>query len=270
MGRDPAARMSEVLTLERSAQGVVRLTLNRPEAHNALSPELTEALEGAIEPLGRDAALRALVLTGAGASFCAGGDLKAMRTMVDGTRADRMARSARFARLLAAIRALPVPVLARVNGPAYAGGAGLVSVADIAIAAEGARFGFTEPRAGIAPANISPYVLARVGATAARRLFLTAQRFEAAEGLRIGLYDRVVATDALDAALDAELEAILQCSPSALAACKRLIAEVPGKDGETATAYTTAVLADLWETDDAREGIAAFNEKRKPRWARRD
>jgi len=259
--------MSEVLAVERSARGVVRLTLNRPEAHNALSPELTEALERAVAALGGDAALRVLVITGAGASFCAGGDIKSMRAMVAGTRAERMARSTRFARLLAAIRALPVPVLARVNGPAYAGGAGLVSVADIAIAAESARFGFTEPRIGIAPANISPYVLARIGVSAARRLFLTAQRFEAAEGLRLGLYDRVVAVDALDAAVEAELEAILQCSPSALAACKRLIAEVPGKNVETAMAYTATVLADLWETDDAREGIAAFNEKRKPRWA---
>jgi methylglutaconyl-CoA hydratase len=262
--------MSEVLIAERRAPGVVQLTLNRPAAHNALSPALTEALERAIEALGRDAALRALVLTGAGESFCAGGDIKAMRAMVEGTRSERMARSARFSRLLAAIRALPVPVLARVNGPAYAGGAGLVSVADIAIAAETARFGFTEPRIGIAPANISPYVLARVGATAARRLFLTAQRFEAADGLRLGLYDRVVPAQALDAAVDAELEAILQCSPSALAACKRLIAEVPGKEGEVVMAYTATLLAELWETDDAREGIAAFNEKRKPRWARND
>jgi methylglutaconyl-CoA hydratase len=262
--------MSEVLVVERQARCVARLTLNRPEAHNALSPELTEALEDAIDVLGRDAALRALVLTGAGESFCAGGDIKAMRAMVAGTRSERMARSTRFSRLLAAIRALPVPVLAQVNGPAYAGGAGLVSVADIAIAAEGARFGFTEPRIGIAPANISPYVLARVGVTAARRLFLTAQRFEALEGLRLGLYDRVVAADALAAAVDAELEAILQCAPSALAACKRLIAEVPGKDADAVMAYTATLLADLWETDDAREGIAAFNEKRKPRWARND
>jgi len=262
--------MSDVLTVERHARGVVRLTLNRPEAHNALSPELTQALEQAVASLTGDAALRVLVITGAGTSFCAGGDIKAMRAMVAGTRQERMARSTRFARLLAAIRALPVPVLARVNGPAYAGGAGLVSVADIAIAAEGARFGFTEPRIGIAPANISPYVLARIGVTAARRLFLTAQRFEASEGLRLGLYDRVVAADALDAAVDAELEAILACSPSALAACKRLIEEVPGKDGEAATAYTATLLADLWETGDAREGIAAFNEKRKPRWAQPD
>jgi len=262
--------MSDVLTFERGARGVVRLTLNRPEAHNALSPELTGALERAVTLLASDAALRVLVITGAGASFCAGGDIKAMRAMVAGTRAERMARSTRFARLLAAIRALPVPVLARVNGPAYAGGAGLVSVADIAVAAEGARFGFTEPRIGIAPANISPYVLARIGVTAARRLFLTAQRFEAAEGLRLGFYDRVVAGDALDAAVDAELEAILACSPTALAACKRLIEEVPGKDGEGAMAYTATLLADLWETEDAREGIAAFNEKRKPRWAQPD
>ncbi len=262
--------MSEVLTFERGTRGVARLTLNRPDAHNALSPELTAALEQAVATLARDAALRALVITGAGTSFCAGGDIKAMQAMVAGSRAERMARSTRFARLLAAIRALPVPVLARVNGPAYAGGAGLVSVADIAVAAESARFGFTEPRIGIAPANISPYVLARIGATAARRLFLTAQRFEAAEGLRLGLYDRVVAGDALDAAVDAELEAILACSPVALAACKRLIEEVPGKDGEGAMAYTATLLADLWESEDAREGIAAFNEKRKPRWTQPD
>jgi len=262
--------MSEVLIVERQPRGVVRFTLNRPEAHNALSPELTEALERATDALAGDASLRVLLLTGAGTSFCAGGDIKAMRAMVAGTRAERMARSTRFARLLATIRSLPVPVVARVNGAAYAGGAGLVSVADIAIAADSARFGFTEPRIGIAPANISPYVLARVGASAARRLFLSGQRFEALEGLRLGLYDRVVGPEALDGAVEAELEAILQCSPSALAACKRLIAEVPGRDGESAMTFTSTLLADLWETEDAREGIAAFNEKRPPRWARND
>lgn len=260
--------MSEVLTVERAASGVVTLTLNRPDAHNALSPELTEALEREADALGRDTALRAVVLTGAGASFCAGGDIKAMRAMVAGTREERMARSRRAGRLFAALRALPVPLVARVNGPAFAGGAGLVSVADVAIAADTARFGFTEPRIGIAPANISPYVLARIGASAARRLFLTAQRFEATEGLRLGLYDRVVPVAELDAAVAAEVDAILQCSPSALAACKRLIAEVPARDPAAAMDYTAIVLADLWETDDAREGIAAFNEKRKPRWAR--
>ena len=143
-----------------------------------------------------------------------------------------------------------------------------MSVADIAIASETATFGFTEPRIGIAPATISPYVLERIGAAAARRLFLTAQRFPAEEGLRLGLFDRVVPPSGLDAAVKQELDAILQCSPSALAACKRLIAEVPRLGRTAAIAHTARVLADLWETDDAREGIAAFSEKRKPRWSR--
>lgn len=260
--------MSEVLLVERSAHGIVRLTLNRAGAHNALDPELSAALERAVEALQGDCALRAVVLTGAGESFCAGGDIKSMRDTVAGERAMRVQRSERFARMLAAIRALPVPVLARVNGPAHGGGAGLVSVADIAIASDTATFGFTEPKIGIAPATISPYVLERLGAAAARRLFLTAQRFPAQEGLRVGLYDCVVPRSALDAKVEHELDAILQCSPSALAACKRLIAEVPRLERAAATAHTAQVLADLWETDDAREGIAAFAEKRKPRWSR--
>lgn len=261
--------MSEqVLLTGRGAAGIVTLTLNRPAAHNALSPDLASALDRAVGELRADTSLRALVLTGAGESFCAGGDIKSMRETVAGDRALRVQRSERFAQLLAAIRALPVPVLARVNGPAHGGGAGLVSVADIAIASDTATFGFTEPKIGIAPATISPYVLERIGAAAARRLFLTAQRFPAAEGLRLGLYDAVVPRDQLDANVQNELDAIMQCSPSALAACKRLIAEVPRLEPSAAIAHTAQVLADLWETDDAREGIAAFGEKRKPRWTR--
>ena len=260
--------MSAVLLVGRSAEHVVTLTLNRPDAHNALSPELAVELERCVEGLRGDKDLRAVILTGAGESFCAGGDIKSMREAVAGDRGLRVERSERFAGLLAAMRALPVPLLARVNGPAHGGGAGLVSVADIAIASEAATFGFTEPRIGIAPATISPYVLGRIGAAAARRLFLTAQRFPAEEGLRLGLFDRVVRPSALDAAVKQELDAILQCSPSALAACKRLIAEVPALGQAAAIAHTARVLADLWETDDAREGIAAFSEKRRPRWSR--
>ena len=263
-----AVSTSGVLVMERGADGVITLTLNRPDAHNALSPDLTAALERAVDALRGDGVLRAVVLTGAGESFCAGGDIKSMREIVAGDRALRVQRSARFAGMLAAIRALPVPVLARVNGPAHGGGAGLVSVADIAIASDTATFGFTEPKIGIAPATISPYVLGRIGAAGARRLFLTAQRFPAAEGLRLGLYDCVVPRSELDAKVKHELDAILQCSPSALAACKRLIAEVPGLERGAAISHTAQVLADLWETDDAREGIAAFAEKRKPRWSR--
>lgn len=259
---------TDVLLIERGTHGIVTLTLNRPDAHNALSPELSGALERAVDALRGDSALRAVVLTGAGMSFCAGGDIKSMRETVAGERALRVQRSARFAGMLAAIRALPVPVLARVNGPAHGGGAGLASVADIAIAADTATFGFTEPKIGIAPATISPYVLGRIGAAAAGRLFLTAQRFPAEEGLRLGLYDCVVPRGELDAKVKHELDAILQCSPSALAACKRLIAEVPGLERGAAISLTAQLLADLWESDDAREGIAAFAEKRKPRWSR--
>jgi len=260
--------MNELLVVSRDARGVATLTLNRPAALNALSPELSAALGRAVGTLAGDGELRAVVLTGAGEAFCAGGDVKSMGAATTGDRPERIARSRGFAGLLAALRALSVPVLARVNGPVYGGGLGLVSVADIAIAAESAAFGFSEPRIGIAPATISPYVLERVGTAAARRLFLSAQRFDASEGLRLGLYHRVVPTAALDGALEEELAAVLKCSPSALAACKRLIAEVPRMTPAEAIEHTARVLADLWETDDAREGIASFAEKRAPRWAR--
>ncbi len=260
--------MSEVLLVSRDARGVAMLTLNRPAALNALSPELSAALERAVGTLAADRQLRAVVLTGAGEAFCVGGDVKFMRDAIEGDRRARIARSRGFAGLLAALRALPVPVLARVNGPAFGGGAGLVSVADIAIAADTAAFGFTEPRIGIAPATISPYVLERIGTAAARRLFLTARRCDAAEGLRLGLYHRVVAIGTLDFALEEEIQAILRCSPSALAACKRLVADVPAMPRAQAIAHTAEVLADLWESEDAREGIASFAEKRAPRWSR--
>ncbi|MDA0225286.1 MAG: enoyl-CoA hydratase-related protein [Proteobacteria bacterium] len=262
--------MESVLLVEAGADGIVRLTMNRPQAHNALNPELTQALEAAVAKLAADNAVRAVVLTGAGEAFCAGGDVKAMREMVEGTREERMARSTRFTRLMAAIRALPVPVIARVNGAAHGGGAGLVAVTDIAIASARAGFGFTEPRLGIAPATISPYVIGRIGPAAARRVFLSPRRFDAAEGLRIGLYDRVVPEAALDEALQTELAAILAASRSALAACKALTIDVPGMGVEAAMVHTAERLADLWETDDAREGITAFAEKRAARWTRKD
>ena len=260
--------MSEVLIVSRDARGVATLRLNRPAARNALDPHLTDRLHSSVQALAADRSLRAAVLTGAGGAFCAGGDIKSMRSALAGDRASRLARSRGFANLLAALRALPVPVIACVNGPAYGGGVGLVAVADIALAAETAEFGLSEPRVGIAPATISPYVLERVGPAAARRLFLTARRFDAAEGLRVGLYHRVVPGAALDAAVEDDVAAILKCSPTALAACKRLVAEVPRLTATEATEHTARALADLWETDDAREGIAAFAEKRTPRWAR--
>ncbi|MBX2856313.1 MAG: crotonase/enoyl-CoA hydratase family protein [Rhodobacteraceae bacterium] len=256
-----------VLALSTDHRGVATLRLNRPEKHNAFSPELIDALASSAQSLADDNAVRVVVLTGAGPSFSAGADLGWMKTQMAATRHQRITEARRLAGMLKALNELPKPLIARVNGQAFGGGLGLISIADVAIAVDSARFAFTETRLGLTPATISPYVLARMGEGRARRVFMSSRRFDAHEARELGLIATVVPGTGLDAAVEREVDPYLSCSPQAVAASKRLARRRGPIIDEAILAETAEHLADVWETDDARDGVAAFFDKKAPRWA---
>ncbi len=257
---------NETIRLETDARGVATLTLARPEKHNALSARMIAELSEAAAALAANRAVRVVILTGEGESFCAGGDLGWMREQFAADRAQRMAEARKLAAMLGALNSLPQPLIGRVNGPAYGGGMGMMSVCDVAIAADHAKFGFTETRLGLVPATISPYVLARMGEGMARRVFMSARLFGAEEAVTLGLAAKAVPADALDEAMEAEALPYLAAAPGAVARSKRLARMLgPKLDPETVEA-TIAALADAWEDPESHEGVAAFFEKRKPAW----
>jgi methylglutaconyl-CoA hydratase len=258
----------DTLTLEIDPRGVATLTLNLPEKHNALAPAMIADLHAAADQLAADEAVRAVVLTGAGTSFCAGGDLAWMREQFRATRETRIAEARKLALMLGRLNELPKPLIGRVNGQAYGGGMGMLSVCDVAVAAEGARFGFTEARLGLVPATISPYVLARMGEGLARRVFMSARLFDAEEARALGLVARVVPADRLDQAVEAEVAPYLACAPGAVAASKRLARSLGPVMNRATIERTVEALADAWERPEAHEGVSAFFDKRKPSWAR--
>ncbi|HSF93991.1 MAG TPA: crotonase/enoyl-CoA hydratase family protein [Thermohalobaculum sp.] len=257
----------QTVTVTRDPRGVATLTLNRPEKHNALNAAMIAELTLAAGELAADAAVRAVILTGAGASFCAGGDLGWMREQAAATRAQRIAEATKLALMLRALNELPKPLIGRVQGQAFGGGMGMMSVCDVTIAATGPKFGFTEARLGLIPATISPYVVARMGLARAREVFASARLFGADEAVRLGLATRAVAPDDLDAAVEAEIAPYLSAAPGAVAASKALLFRLASPIGETTIAMTAAALADQWETPEAAQGIAAFFERRPAPWA---
>jgi methylglutaconyl-CoA hydratase len=265
------APVSERLRVERSGpEGVVaRITLTRPEVHNAFDATLIAELRQAFGALEREAAdqLRAVVLAGDGPSFCAGADVDWMRAAVqldvEGNEQDAMA----MAEMFEAIDTCPVPVIARVHGAALGGGMGLCAVSDVVIAESGARFGFTETRLGILPAVIAPFVIAKIGESHARALFPGGRRFDALRAQRIGLVHEVVeGSAALDLAVDAVIADLLAAGPTAARAAKSIVREVRGLGHGSSKWHTARVIARQRTTDEAREGFAAFTEKRRPGW----
>ncbi len=251
------------------ARGVATVTLNRPAIHNAFDDALIAALTRVLRDLADDAAVRTVVLTGAGESFSAGGDLAWMRRMASYSDAENFADAMALAALLQLLNELPKPTVARVNGAAFAGGLGLVCCCDIAVAAEEAIFSISEARLGLVPATISPYVVAAIGARQARRYFLTAERFSAAEARRIGLVHEVVPRAGLDAAVEKIVGALAEGGSGAQTRSKRLIAEVQDRPvTEAVLALTARAIAEARASAEAREGLAAFFEKRKPGWRR--
>ena len=255
----------ETIQIKHREDGVATLLLNRPEKHNALSAAMIEELHAASGMLAADASVRVVVLTGAGASFCAGADLDWMRQQFDASRSQREAEAQRLAAMLRAMNEMPKLLIGAVNGQAYGGGLGLMSVCDVVIAVSSARFAFTETRLGLIPATIAPYVVARIGEAGARRFFLAAKAFDADEARGLGLVSVVAEPAGLADATEAEVKAALACSPAAMAAAKRLIRDLVGPLDDKLVAMTASRLADCWEGE-AREGVAAFFEKRPPAW----
>ncbi len=259
----------ETILIECDARGVATLTLNRPEKHNALNAQMIAELTRAASELAEDTSVRAVILTSAGKSFCAGGDLAWMREQQTVSRAGRIAEATKLALMLKALNELPKPLIGRVQGQAFGGGMGMMSVCDVTIAAIGPRFGFTEARLGLIPATISPYVVARMGLAHAREVFASARLFDAHEAVRLGLATRAVAPDDLDTAVEAEIAPYLTAAPGAVAASKALLFRLARPIDTATIEMTAAALADQWETGEAAEGIAAFFEKRRAPWARR-
>jgi methylglutaconyl-CoA hydratase len=256
-----------VLVTERHADGSARITLNRPEIHNSIDDRLIAELTAALAALGHDDGVRVVVLTGSGKSFSAGADLNWMRRTSTYGEAENLADARALAKLMATLNELPKPTIARVNGAALGGGTGLVACCDIVIASSHAMFGTTEVRLGLIPAVIGPYVVAAIGVRQARRLMLTGERIGAGEAARIGLVHEIVAADELDAATATVLDDLLKGGPHALAAAKRLVHDLAGRPIEPELIDDTARrIAALRATAEAREGVAAFLEKRPANW----
>jgi methylglutaconyl-CoA hydratase len=243
------------------------LWLSRPEVRNALNDELLSALETAFDVLEEDAAARVLVLAGRGPAFCAGGDLARMEKAAKMTKARSRREAGRFAKLLYRMHLYPKPIVARVHGPAFAGGMGLVAASDLVVVAEEAEFALPETRIGLVPAMISPYLVRAMGAQQARRYMLTGERLTAREAHRIGLAHECVPAAELDAAVEKMCARLAQAGPEALARSKKLLQRVVGAAITPELANETAtVLADVRAGAEAREGIRSFLEKRKPSW----
>lgn len=256
----------ETISIAADERGVATLTLNRPDKHNSLSARMIDELTEAASQLGNDPSVRVVILTSAGASFCAGGDLGWMREQFDADRDTRMREARKLAHMLQALNELPKPLIGRVQGQAFGGGIGMMSVCDTVIAVETAKFGLTETRLGLIPATISPYVLARMGEGKARRVFMSARLFDAAEAKDLDLVAKVVTEAELDAAVEAEVKPYLSAAPAAVAASKALARTLGPSIAESVIENTIRRLADTWETPEARKGIQAFFDKRKPNW----
>ncbi|SUS08774.1 Enoyl-CoA hydratase [Candidatus Defluviicoccus seviourii] len=256
--------MADALVCSIDEAGVGRIRFNRPQIHNAFDNALIESLGAAIEALGADARVRAVVIAAEGASFCAGGDLAWMLRMGEAPDADNVADALKLARVLGALATLPKPTLALVQGPAYGGGVGVVAACDIAIAAEEARFALTEVRLGIIPAVISPYVVAAIGARAAARYALMALPFDAAEALRLGLVHEVVQAGELESAGARTLAALGRNSTAAMAEAKALMRAVAGRPVDAALMEETAqAIARARARREAQDRITAFLKRKQ-------
>jgi methylglutaconyl-CoA hydratase len=252
--------MSEA-TLYEVRRGAAHITLNQPQSRNALSDALITALRGDLERAMGDDGVRAVVLTGAGSAFCAGADLKS------GGGAAVSGDDHPFVGILKAIWNAPKPVIGRINGHAFGGGIGLAAACDLAIASEAANFSFSEVRIGVIPAMISVVVIPKLGIQQSMWLFLTAERFSATRAAEIGLIHKAVPADQLDAAVDQAVESIRMGGPQAIRAAKQLVRRVPQLSMDEGFAHTAELIGKLFSSEEALEGMQAFMEKRKPKWA---
>jgi methylglutaconyl-CoA hydratase len=259
--------MTASLDIRRPSAHVAEVWLNRPELRNAFNSDVIEAVTASFRSLGADPQLRVIVLGGHGKAFCAGGDLNWMRAMADYTWAQNKADADALAEMLWTVYRCPVPVVGRVHGDCYAGGMGLAAACDVLVAAEGMHFCLSEARLGLLPATIGPYVVRALGEQAARRYFITAERFSAAQAHRLGFVHELVAAESLDAKV-AEIVALLAANgPAAVKASKQLVQDLGGRAIDAALRDDTARrIADIRASDEGREGVSAFLGKREPAW----
>ncbi|MBA2712781.1 MAG: enoyl-CoA hydratase/isomerase family protein [Rubrobacteraceae bacterium] len=253
--------------LRRADDGLVTtVTLSRPDSHNALNADLIGELTRCFEEISDDESVRVVVLAGEGRSFCAGADIGYMRETATFSYEENLEDARRLAMMYWTIDECPKPLVARVQGATMGGGAGLVAVADVAVADSEARFAFSEVRLGIAPASISQFVVRKVGASHARSLFVTGERFGAERAREIGLVHNVVPKDELDAAVDEKVGELLQGGPVAQATIKALLRRLETTEPMEAPGLSSRVISELRTGEEGKEGLAAFLEKRDPRW----
>jgi methylglutaconyl-CoA hydratase len=259
---------SPCVLLHTGADGVATLTFNRAQLHNAIDEATIAELRAGLARIAADPAVRVLVIAGNGKSFCAGADLNWMKRTASYDEEQNYRDALEFTELLAALDTLPKPTIARVHGPAYGGGVGIVAACDIALGTPQAAFMFSEVRLGLVPAMISPYAVAAIGQRHARRYMLSAERIDAAEALKIGLLHEVCEAADLDARIAALVGQMLHGGPEAIARSKALVAHVAGRADETTKVYTARTIASVRASAEGKEGIGAFLEKRPPAWVR--
>ena len=256
------------MLLVEKKDGVARVTLNRPEVRNAFDDSLISELKNAFLEIGKDNTVRAMILAGNGPAFCAGADLNWMKRMAGYDYAANLRDAQALADMLAALDRMPKPTIARVHGPVFAGGTGLVAACDIAVGTREAKFCFSEAKLGLSPATISPHVIRAIGERAARRYFLTAEVFDAEEAHRIGML--TILTEKLDETIDGLLGHLLAGGPEAMRKIKELIRAVASRPLDDALVAETAKrIAEIRVSPEGKEGIASFLEKRKPSWCSR-
>ncbi|GGC86305.1 enoyl-CoA hydratase/isomerase family protein [Undibacterium terreum] len=250
-----------------AVEHVATVTMNRPEVRNAFNETTIAELTQAFRDLGKDERIRVIVLAANGPAFCAGADLNWMKKMADYTHEENLADAGQLAEMLRVIYTCPQPVVAKIQGDCYAGGMGLAAACDMAVAVDTAYFCLSEVRLGLIPATISPYVIKAMGESAARRYFLTAERFSAADALRMGFVQEAVAADQLDAKVAEIVKALAGNSPNAVKQAKQLVQDVSGREiTAELIAGTVAGIAQIRASDEGREGVRSFLEKRKPSW----
>jgi methylglutaconyl-CoA hydratase len=259
--------MSDVIDVSRPSAHVARVWLNRPDVRNAFNDEVIAALTRTFESLSQDKDLRVVVLGAHGKAFCAGADLNWMKAMAGYSWDENRADAQRLADMLWTLDQCPVPVVGRMQGDCYAGGMGLAAICDVLVAVEGATFCLSEARLGLLPATISPYVIRAMGAQAARRYMVTAERFSAAQAHALGLVHELATPETLDATVDGLVTTLVNNGPAAARACKALVRDVAGQPlTAELRADTARRIADIRASDEGREGLASFLNKRAPNW----
>ena len=260
--------MSEHLTLQTDGRGIARVTLNRPDKHNSFDDELILKLTGTFEQLDRDDSVRVVILAAAGKSFSAGADLDWMKRMAGYSEQDNLDDARQLAKMLRTLNELSKPTIARVQGAAFGGAVGLVSCCDMAVGTGKASFCLSEVKLGLVPATISPYVVRAIGSRAARRYFLTAERFDAATAKQLSLLSEVVEDAELDNTIEALCTTLLANGPHAMAISKRLASEAGDQPlSDALIERTSAEIARVRVSPEGQEGLTAFFERRKPGWA---